>query len=56
MGDGYWENDGKTVFICTDNFTGDNLDKLCSLVLPHTHSLFYYKLNLVLPIKFSITN
>ena len=21
MGDGYWENDGKTVFICTENLT-----------------------------------
>ena len=25
MGDGYWERDGQTVFICTDNFSFDEI-------------------------------
>lgn len=28
MGDGYWENDSNTVFICTDNFTLDEVQRL----------------------------
>lgn len=27
MGDGYWENDSNTVFICTENFSTDEIDR-----------------------------
>lgn len=32
MGDGYWEKDSKTVFICTDNFTQEEVNMLLSIL------------------------
>ncbi len=32
MGDGYWENDSNTVFICTDNFSLDEVKRLISFL------------------------
>lgn len=32
MGDGYWEKDYKTVFICTDNFTQEEVNMLLNII------------------------
>jgi hypothetical protein len=28
MGDGYWDNYNKTIYLCTDNFTREEVDTL----------------------------
>ena len=32
MDDGYWENDSSTVFLCTDNFTLDEISLLIKIL------------------------
>ena len=32
MGDGYWENDKKTVYICTENFTEAQVEELIRIL------------------------
>ena len=56
MDDGYWENDSSTVFLCTDNFTLDEISLLIKILTKNFVSLFlknHYKFGFYKQIKIS---